>query len=184
MPEDTYDIPGLKFGLLISNKFPKTDDSIFKTDPEKSADVVNQLLDQSTRIIDFKGIAGFTIDEILEHKKFQFENTVIIVAYTNMVYKDHNGYTGIDTVLRFSLILGRKEQYKDEPIEAIIEKTFLEDYSNASKETKKYMKCFLERYRYGDKKGVKKIIEPFEKQKVKQKKKKMQNRKKRKMIIK
>jgi len=180
MPDDTYDIPGLKFGLLISDEFPKIDDSIFKTNPEKSTDVVNKLLDQRTQIIDFKEIEGLTIDEILAHKKFQFKNTVVIVAYTNMVYKAHNGYTVIDTTLRFSLILDRREQYKDESIEKIIERTFLEDYSNASKETKKYMKCFLERYRYVDKKEVEKIIEPFEKQKVKQKKKKMQNRKKRK----
>lgn len=172
MQENTYDIPGLKFGLLISEKFPKIDDSIFKTDPEKSADVVNQLLDESTRIIDFKEIEGFTIDEILDHKQFQFKNTVVIVAYTNMVYKDHNGYTGIETLPRYSLILGRREQYKDESIEEVIERTFLEDYSNASKEAKKYMKCFLERYRYGDKKRVKKKIASFKKQKEKQTEKK------------
>ncbi len=172
MQENTYDIPGLKFGLLISDEFPKQDDSIFKTDPEKSADVVNQLLNRRPQIIDFKEIAGFTIGEILDHKKFQFKNTVVIVAYTNMVYKGHNGHTVIETIPRYALILDRKEQYKDESIEITIERTFLENYSNASKKTKKYMRCFLERYRYGDKKEIKKIIAPLKKQKQKEKHKK------------
>ena len=180
MQEKTYDIPGLKFGLLISDKFPKIDDSIFKTDPEKSADVVNRLLNQSPQIIDFKEIEGLTIDQILDHKRFQFKNTVIIVAYTNMVYKGNNGYTAIETIPRYALILDRKEQYKDEPIDITIERTFLDNYSNASKETKKYMRCFLERYRYGDKKEVKKIIAPFKKTKQKQKEKQKEKQKKRK----
>ena len=157
MLDNTYDAPGINFGILISTDFPLIDDQVFKkNDLEAIENQINIICNnKSCYILDFSKIDGLTIDEILNHNKLQSKNTIIVIAYTEMSYTNTYNQKYIDINILSKIIINRNDFNKNTTIDKEVEKTLMNSYNSNNN---RIVNCFLERYRYGSKDKVDKVL--------------------------
>ena len=158
MLDNTYDAPGINFGILISTDFPSIDDQVFKKNDleaiEKQFDKI--LNNKNFYIIDFSKIDGLTIDEILNHNKLQSKNAIIVIAYTEMSYTDIYNQKYTDISILSGIIVNRNDLNKNTTIDKEVEKIMMNSYNSINNRVVNY--CYLERYRYGSKDEVDKVL--------------------------
>ena len=157
MLDNTYDAPGINFGILISTDFPHMDDQVFKkNDLEATENQIDNILNNKNfYIIDFSKIDGLTIDEILNHNKFQSKNAIIVIAYTEMSYTNRYNEKHKDISILSEIIVNRNDLNKNTTIDKEVEKTLMNSYNSNNN---RIVNCFLERYRYGSKDKVDKVL--------------------------
>ena len=157
MLDNTYDAPGINFGILISTDFPSMDDQVFKkNDLEAIDNQINIILNNKNfYIIDFSKIDGLTIDEILNHNKFQSKNAIIVIAYTEMSYTNRFNEKYNDISILSKIIVNRNDLNKNTTIDKEVEKILMNSYNSNNN---RIVNCFLERYRYGSKDKVDKVL--------------------------
>lgn len=158
MLDNTYDAPGIKFGILISTDFPSIDEQVFKkNDLEAIENQIKIFNNKNCNILDFSKIDGLTIDEILNHNKLQLKNTIIVVAYTEMSYTDIYNKEYIDINILSKILINRNDLNKNTTIDKEVEKT-MNSYNSNNRNDNRIINCFLERYRYGSKDEVDKVL--------------------------
>ena len=157
MLDNTYDAPGINFGILISTDFPSMDDQVFKkNDLEAIDNQINIILNNKNfYIIDFSKIDGLTIDEILNHNKLQSKNAIIVIAYTEMSYTNRFNEKYNDISILSKIIVNRNDLNKNTTIDKEVEKILMNSYNSNNN---RIVNCFLERYRYGSKDKVDKVL--------------------------
>jgi len=155
MLDNTYDAPGIKFGILISTDFPHMDDQVFKkNDLEAIENQIKIFNNKNCNILDFSKIDGLTIDEILNHNRIQLKNTIIVIAYTEMSYTNIFNEKYNDINILSKIIVNRNDLNKNTTIDEEVEKIMNSYNSNNNR----IFNCFLERYRYGSKDEVDKVL--------------------------
>ena len=158
MLDNTYDAPGINFGILISTDFPSIDEQVFKkNDLEAIKNQIDKILNNNNYyILDFSKIDGLTIDEILNHNKLQSKNAIIVIAYTEMSYTNIYNQKYTDISILGKIIVNRNDLNKNTTIDKEVEKTLMNSYNSNNS---RIVNCFLERYRYGSKDKVDKVLE-------------------------
>ena len=155
MLDNTYDAPGINFGILISTDFPHMDDQVFKkNDLEAIENQIKIFNNKNCNILDFSKIDGLTIDEILNHHTIQLKNTIIVIAYTEMSYTNIFNEKYNDINILSKIIVNRNDLNKNTTIDEEVEKIMNSYNSNNNR----IVNCFLERYRYGSKDEVDKVL--------------------------
>ncbi len=155
MLENSYDATGIKFGIIISSELPEYSDLINSND----IDLVTQTLEkvisncEKVRFIDFSQIDGLKVKEVLELTSgFQFKDAFIFTAYNNFKHSAIDlGYGQINgrNYIRKTILFDNCERYKEMTIDKKIEEYIIENYDNSDEDEKRWMRCFLQRYRYG-----------------------------------
>ena len=156
MLDNTYDAPGINFGILISTDFPSIDEQVFKkNDLEAIENQIKIFNNKNCNILDFSKIDGLTIDEILKHNRIQLKNTIIVIAYTEMSYTNrfNEKYNNISILSK--IIVNRNDLNKNTTIDKEVEKILMNSYNSNNS---RIVNCFLERYRYGSKDKVDKVL--------------------------
>ena len=162
MLENTYDASGINFGIIISKDLSKFDDNFIHGNSNEINDAVNRIRNNpSNYIIDFNNIDGLTVDEILDFKQIQMNNTIFVVAYSKIEYTDRNKMDNMYYNILYNIIVPRTELNKDKPIDKVVEGIIKKVYSNSTEKDKRYMKCFLERYRFGSKEKTDEKIKEY-----------------------
>ena len=158
MLDNTYDAPGINFGILISTDFQFIEDQVVKkNDLEAIKNQIDNILNNNNfYILDFSKIDGLTIDEILNHNKLQSKNAIIVIAYTEMSYTNIYNQKYIDINILSKIIINRNDLNKNTTIDKEVEKTLMNSYNSNNS---RIVNCFLERYRYGSKDKVDKVLE-------------------------
>ncbi len=158
MLDNTYDAPGINFGILISTDFQFIEDQVVKkNDLEAIKNQIDNILNNKNfYILDFSKIDGLTIDEILNHNKLQSKNAIIVIAYTEMSYTNIYNQKYIDINILSKIIINRNDLNKNTTIDKEVEKTLMNSYNSNNS---RIVNCFLERYRYGSKDKVDKVLE-------------------------
>ena len=158
MLDNTYDAPGINFGILISTDFPSMDDQVFKkNDIEAIENQIDKICNnKNCNILDFSKIDGLTIDEILNHNRIQLKNTIIVIAYTKMSYTNRFNEKYNDINILSKIIVNRNDLNKNTTIDKEVEKIMMNSYNSINNRVVNY--CFLERYRYGSKDEVDKVL--------------------------
>jgi len=158
MLDNTYDASGINFGILMSTDFPSIDEQVFKkNDLEALKNQIDKILNNNNcYILDFSKIDGLTIDEILNHNKLQSKNAIIVIVYTEMSYTNRYNEKYNDISILGKIIVNRNDLNKNTTIDKEVEKTLMNSYNSNNS---RIVNCFLERYRYGSKDKVDKVLE-------------------------
>ena len=157
MLENSYDVPGIKFGILLSPDL-HTHGRTLKN--SNNARFVYEIMDEiitspSHAIIDFSNVDGLTIGEVSEMSKSnQASNCIVFVVYSNMKEGEKVVYNCVYTYLFIDV----NQELSNIPIDKVIENHYMTNYSEQDEETKKRINCFLQRYRYKTKERTDEII--------------------------
>ena len=155
MLENSYDATGIKFGIIISSELPEYSDLINSND----IDLVTQTLEkvisncEKVRFIDFSQIDGLKVKEVLELTSgVQLKDAFIFTAYNNFKHSAIDlgyGQSNGRNYIRKTILFDKCERYKEMTIDKKIEEYIIENYDNSDEDEKRWMRCFLQRYRYG-----------------------------------
>ena len=162
MLENSYDVPGIKFGILLSPDL-HSNGRILKN--SNNARFVHGIMDKifsskSMAIIDFSYVDGLTIGEVSEmNKANQAENCIVFVVYSNM---KEEGKVRFNYVYDY-LFIDVNQKLCNIPIDKAIENHYMTNYSEQDEQTKKIVNCFLQRYRYGTKERTDEKIKEYTK---------------------
>ena len=163
MLENSYDVPGIKFGILLSPDL-HSNGRILKN--SNNARFVDGIMDKifsskSTAIIDFSYVDGLTIGEVSEmNKANQAENCIVFVVYSNMKEEGKVRYNYVYTYLFIDV----NQKLCNIPIDKAIENHYMTtNYSEQDEETKRIINCFLQRYNYGTKERTDEKIKEYTK---------------------
>ena len=154
MFENSYDVPGLKFGVVVS---PVLRNVKMSEKDSKSRDKLIEEIFQSRHycVTDFKDVDGLTIDDILRtFPECQTTDTVLFIIYNSLNVDNSDNIKS--RALSYYLFIGSDD--KNISIDKIIEKYFLKNYNQGNDNWKKMIKCFLQRYNYRCKSRVDQVI--------------------------
>ena len=161
MLENTYDNKNIVFGILTSRDFPKIDDSVFGgNDKAAQKQKLEEIIESDhTGTTKFDSVDGLTIKETLDTiSKISMKNTIIFVAQSS-VESDHTTYRNI----LYTYIIRRNESNEHTPIEQEIERIMMNQYQEMEEDEKRYVRCFLQRYKYEYKSTTDNRIGEFQK---------------------
>ena len=151
MLENSYDVPGIKFGILLSPDL-HSNGRILKN--SNNARFVCEIMDEifsskSTAIIDFSYVDGLTIGEVAEmNKANQAKDCIVFVAYSNMKEGEKVRYNYVYDYLFIDV----NQKLYNIPIDKAIENHYMTtNYSEQDEKTNRIINCFLQRYNYGTK---------------------------------
>lgn len=163
MLENSYDVPGIKFGILLSPDL-HSNGRILKN--SNNARFVHGIMDKifsskSMAIIDFSYVDGLTIGEVSEmNKANQAENCIVFVVYSNMKEEGKVRYNYVYDYLFIDV----NQKLCNIPIDKAIENHYMTtNYSEQDEETKRIINCFLQRYNYGTKEKTDEKIKEYTK---------------------
>lgn len=161
MLENSYDVPGIKFGILLSPDL-HSNGRILKN--SNNAKFVCEIMDEifsskSTAIIDFSYVDGLTIGEVAEmNKANQAKDCIVFVAYSNMKEGEKVRYNYVYDYLFIDV----NQKLYNIPIDKAIENHYMTtNYSEQDEKTKRIINCFLQRYNYGTKEKTDEKIKEY-----------------------
>lgn len=177
MLENSYDIPGIRFGILISKKFNglhnysldqriKTvsaavdnKECIFVPLDQVSGLQVREITDFINYINDIK--CDCIVFSVYHHIKYPKISVDSSCGKTKVGFKDVALDLDIDVAtecnnycLISTTIYNIGEDAKDREFDDIVVDEIISDYSNASSKDQRWMRCFLQRHKYGTKDRV------------------------------
>lgn len=163
MLENSYDVPGIKFGILLSPDL-HSNGRILKY--SNNARFVCEIMDEiisskKTAIIDFSNLDGLTIGEVAEmSRENQAKDCIVFVVYSNM----KEGEKVIYNYVYDYLFIDVNQKLCNIPIDKAIENHYMTtNYSEQDEETKRIINCFLQRYNYGTKEKTDEKIKEYTK---------------------
>ena len=157
MKNNTYDAPGYKYGFMIV-----PDDDIRKEtnlafgkckNMEEAINVFGEKIMSNALLCDFKQIDGLTFEELFDFPVFN-EKILIFCIYDQLDVDNHkyNNILGIEFIST-DYIDDKKEKVDD------YLSSYLEDiYHFRPPRIQDYIKGYLERYKYGSKEEVDKVL--------------------------
>ena len=155
MLENSYDATGIRFGIAISSDLPRYSDMINSYDTDLVFETLDKIMSDiyEIRFVDFSQVDGLKIREVLDvTKPVQARNAFIFVVYNSVEHLAIGKVSGqqitCNLYVRQNIIFNNIED-KETTIDKKIEKYIIENYDNSDEETKRWMRCFLQRYRYG-----------------------------------
>lgn len=162
MLENSYDVPGIKFGILLSPDL-HSNGRILKN--SNNVRFVCEIMDEiisskKTAIIDFSNLDGLTIGEVAEmSRENQAKDCIVFVVYSNMKEGEKVIYNHIYTYLFIDV----NQKLCNIPIDKAIENHYMTNYSEQDDETKRIINCFLQRYKYETKERTDEKIKEYTK---------------------
>lgn len=160
MLENSYDAKGIKFAIFMSCKLPKYSKVFAGDNTDACFEIMQKLVAHfCADFVDFDNFDGLTVGEIQQMGKLlQAQSTIIFVSYT-----------GFETnhIMQNMLSLGNvhidyiqcTDENKNKPIDEVIVEEYLSKYDeNNSPKKNRYIKCFLQRYRYGTKERTDEVL--------------------------
>ena len=163
MLENSYDVPGIKFGILLSPDL-NSNGRILKNSNNVRfvCEIMDEILSsKSTAIIDFSYVDGLTIGEVAEmNKANQAKDCIVFVVYSNMKEGEKVRYNYVYTYLFIDV----NQKLCNIPIDKAIENHYMTtNYSEQDEKTKRIINCFLQRYNYGTKEKTDEKIKEYTK---------------------
>ena len=163
MKENSYDAKELRFGIIVSEYLSLNRKGLKDIPKDDYNKFIEELFKMKLEVIDFDNIDGLTIGEIREvASKILPEDMIVFIMYNKVEWNFNN--TKNTNISSKQTIIIRFEDFDDNlKIDDIITGNILNNYESYNYTTKKYAKCFLERYKYGNKEETDKKLMQYKK---------------------
>lgn len=157
MTEDTYNASGYKFGLLIvPKKIQRYEIDLALADCESFEEltkVYRQEILKCSDIVDFNSIDGITFQELYDFDVFN-KDYLFFVVYNQICLDNFKTNMIVFTELIEKSVIKDMEQATDD----FFANYLIEKYNFRDAKTQKYIRVFLERYKYPSKEKVDKVL--------------------------
>ena len=160
MLENSYDLSGIKFAIIMSCNFPKYSKVLAGADMDASFGVIQKAVEYSNAdFVDFENFDGLTIGEILKMgKDMQAKSTIVFASYSG--FKTNHQLPNMLSLDNLSIeYIQCTDENKDRPIDEVIAEKYFSQYDETKFPKKcRKIKCFLQRYKYGTKERTDEVL--------------------------
>ncbi len=158
MLENSYDATGIKFGIVTSKFLKKYSDSL-KDKNTVASTAINIFKQESISLVDYSYVDGLTVDEVLVMGDIQANDSILVCAYSSIYWLNPNTNDNLKSfnILKIYAIRRNKDNHT-QLLDRVIEEVMLDNYESVDRIGQRVTECFLQRYRYGSKEEVNKVL--------------------------